>query len=84
MTVLELLGKRLKDLRQRKAWSQYELARKSGVGQPTIWRLEKGNKKQADVVVVRKLARALGVGVDYLVGTGDPEIERKPAELVHG
>jgi transcriptional regulator with XRE-family HTH domain len=81
MTVLEILGKRLADLRVRKGWSQYELARKAGVGQPTIWRLEKGRKKQVDVVIVRRLAKALGVGVDYLVGTDDPEVERKPAAV---
>src|SRR5262249_12247376 len=81
MTVLELLGKRLVDLRTRKGWSQYELARRAGVGQPTIWRLETGHKKQVDVVIVRRLAKALGVGLDYLVGTDEPDVERKPADV---
>jgi transcriptional regulator with XRE-family HTH domain len=79
MTVLELLGKRIADLRGRKGWSQNELAHRAGVGQPTIWRLEKGHKKQVDVVIVRRLAKALGVGVDYLVGTDEPDVEIKPA-----
>jgi transcriptional regulator with XRE-family HTH domain len=79
MTVLELLGQRLLALRTRKGWSRYELARRSGVSHPTIWRLENGKKKQVDVVVIRRLAKCLGVGVDYLIGTDEPDVEREPA-----
>jgi transcriptional regulator with XRE-family HTH domain len=79
MTVMELLRLRVREGRLRKRWSQNELSFRSGVPQPTIWRLENGRSKKIDVVLVRRLARALDVDVDYLVGTREPDVERLPA-----
>jgi hypothetical protein len=50
----------------------------------TRYYLEHGHKKQVDVVAVRRLAKALGVGVDSLVGTDDPDGQYKPATAVVG
>ena len=72
------LGEKLKDLRERRGWSQHELARQAHVRQALISALETG--KQADTTgsVLRRLARTLGVTVDYLVGmyngTLDPNV----------
>ena len=40
------LSKKLVALRQRKGWSQIELARAAGIPQPTICRLESGDIEQ--------------------------------------
>ena len=58
MTPLTL---RLKALRKRAGLSQAELARRSGVAQPTISRIEAGLRRDVGLDVIDKLARALGV-----------------------
>ena len=53
---------RLRELREEKAYSQRELAARSGVGADTIYRLERsGASAKAHPRTVRKLAQALGV-----------------------
>jgi len=70
---------RLKDLRQRQGWSQYHLAVVSGVPRQVIARLEAGVRESDNmsVGVAKRLAHALGVSVDHLVGMYDEE--RRPA-----
>lgn len=63
------LGERLKRLRESKGLSQSELARRSQTKQATISRLESGRMKDVETATARRLARALGTSVDYLIGT---------------
>lgn len=79
MTVNEHLQQRLRELRARRGWSQQDLATKAGVHQPTIWKLEHGRLKHPSVIVVRRLAQAFGVDVDFLVATHDPDVQYEPA-----
>src|SRR2546423_1682827 len=74
------LGEKLKELRERRGWSQHELARQAHVRQALISALETG--KQADTTgsVLRRLARTLGVSIDYLVGLYNHDPNRSPAE----
>lgn len=58
---------RLRELRQKAYLSQENLAKKSGVSEATINRLEQG-LQLARYVTVRKLAEALGVVPDELTG----------------
>ena len=51
---------KLRQLRREHAWSQRDLARKSGVSQDAITRLETG-QREAQPRTVRRLATALGV-----------------------
>ncbi len=81
MTVVECLRKRVRELRESRGWTQSELAHQAGVPQPLLWRIENAGLKRVDVVQVRKLARCLGVTVDYLVGTREPDVERAPAQV---
>jgi transcriptional regulator with XRE-family HTH domain len=67
------MGARLKRLRDEKGISQQELARQCGVTQATISRLESGELQDMQTSTARRLARALGVSVDYLIGTWDEE-----------
>lgn len=63
------LGERLKRLRQSQGLSQSELARRSQTKQATISRLESGRMQDVETATARRLARALGTSVDYLIGT---------------
>ena len=60
---------RLKTLRRLRALSQEELAEESGVGRATISRIERG-ETGAHGRTLRRLAKALGVGVEELVWIG--------------
>ena len=62
------LGDRLKRERERKRWSQNELSRLSGVRQALISELESGKKRDTTGSVLKRLARTLGVTMDYLGG----------------
>ncbi len=58
---------RIEELRQVKGWSQAELARRSGVSQSTISRLEAGTTPLIDLNNLQKLAKALGCDTGDLI-----------------
>lgn len=62
------LGERVLLLRRRAGWSQQELARKARIDVTTISRLERGGKKRLEIEPLVRLAVALSVSTDYLVG----------------
>ena len=66
---MEVNVQRLKELRQLRAMSQEELSEESGVGRATISRIERG-ETGAQGRTLRRLAAALGVGVEELVKVG--------------
>jgi transcriptional regulator with XRE-family HTH domain len=53
----------------------------AGVRYATISELENGKRDAMNTDTAKALARALGVSIDYLVGTWDEESERQPAAL---
>jgi len=57
----------LRELRQRRAMTQEELGKAAGVGSITILRIEL-EKQRARLSTIRKLARALGVTPEDLMG----------------
>jgi len=61
------LAEKVRAEREKWSWSQSDLARVTGIPQPTIWRLERGiiDHPKADTLIA--LANALKVPVDYLV-----------------
>lgn len=66
------LQERVKECRKKKKrWNQKQLADASGITQATISRIESGEVKQLKSESLRKLAEALDVTVDYLVGKTD-------------
>jgi transcriptional regulator with XRE-family HTH domain len=75
------IGQRIQRRRQHFAWTQEDLARESGVPQATISRIEKGQRKNPGADVVRRLARALGVTADWLIGMYDEDEEDKETTL---
>jgi transcriptional regulator with XRE-family HTH domain len=63
------LGERIKTLRETRGLGQRELARLADVRQPTISQLENGQRADVTTETAKRLALALGVSVDYLIGT---------------
>lgn len=75
---MHLAGK-IKKLREENHWSQSDLARKTGIPQPTIWRLEKGDIQQPKADTLLSLASVFKVPIDYLV---QDSYELQPADLI--
>jgi transcriptional regulator with XRE-family HTH domain len=65
---MEVNMERLKELRNLRALSQQELAEAAGIGRATLSRIERG-ETGAHGRTLRRLAEALGVGVEELVKT---------------
>ncbi len=61
------LSIRIQELREVKGWSQAELARRSGVSQSTISRLEARTTPSIDLNNLENLASALGCDPGYLI-----------------
>lgn len=57
---------RLRELREAKGLSPLQLAKLSGVPQPTIWRIERGTTA-IDLGVLERLANALEVDAALLI-----------------
>ncbi|HEX9729778.1 MAG TPA: helix-turn-helix transcriptional regulator [Gemmatimonadales bacterium] len=72
---------RLKELREVRGWSQSELARRSGVHQSIISRLESGDTLSVSFPNLERLGRALGCDPGYLIvrtARGGPLARRNP------
>lgn len=63
-------GERILSIRKRLKWSQDELAKKVGTSAPIIGRHER-NEMKPSIETARRLANALNVTLDYLVGDSD-------------
>jgi transcriptional regulator with XRE-family HTH domain len=57
------------DLRKQKGWSQADLAKKTGISQVMVGKYERGDAIPS-IEVAKKIADALEVSLDYLVGEG--------------
>ena len=66
-----IFGQRLREARTRRNWTQEQLAAKSGVTGAVISHFETGTRQQASADNLVKLATALSVSVDYLLGRTD-------------
>ncbi len=62
-------GKITVDLREQKGWSQTDLADHSKVSRVMIGKYERGEAVPS-IEAAKKIADALGVSLDYLVGEG--------------
>ena len=65
------LGRRIKDRRLKMRMNQKELSAASNLSQATISRIENGRVQQLKSENLKRLAIALGVTVDYLIGRTD-------------
>lgn len=62
-------GKIIVRSREEKSWNQTELAEQSGVSRVMIGKYERGEAIPS-IEAAKKIADALGVSLDYLVGEG--------------
>ncbi len=63
-----MISKRLKELRKAHNWTQQKLAEKAGLSFNAITKIEQGAAEHPTLKTLIKLARALGIGLDELVG----------------
>ena len=63
------IAKIISDLRKEKGWSQTDLANESGVSREIIGKYERGEATPS-VDFAKRIADALGVSLDFLVGEG--------------
>ena len=63
-----MLAKRLKECRKKKGWTQQKLAEKTSLSFNTITKIEQGIGDSPTLKTLIKLADALDVGLDELVG----------------
>jgi transcriptional regulator with XRE-family HTH domain len=61
-------GARLKHWREKRGWSQQDLAKHAGVPYMTIWRAEAQTHHSPRMEIAKRLALALGVSLDVLCG----------------
>lgn len=64
---IALIGRRIKELRNVKGWSQEDLARNANVPVTTVSKIETGVIKNPSIEKMVKIAKALGVTVDELI-----------------
>ena len=61
------LGERLREFREERGLTQSELGRKASLTPAAVWQIENNNRKPS-AVTLEKLARALVVSMDALMG----------------
>src|SRR5690606_2451230 len=69
-------GERIVQLRKGLKWSQEELAKQIGTSAPIVGRYER-NEIKPSIEVAVKIADALGVSIDYLLGKSDKAVVNK-------
>lgn len=57
---MNVIGERIKELREEAVYGQAELARAAGISAACLWLIENG-KRDPRPATIRKIARALGV-----------------------
>ena len=74
--MMENFGQRVIDLREKHGWSRRELAKRSGLHEQHLLKIEQGLRKRIEGDTIIRLACALGCSADYLLGLkGEEEIE---------
>jgi transcriptional regulator with XRE-family HTH domain len=85
MSERERFGARLRSFRESKGLSQRALSQRAGVSQPTIAYLESGRRASVSLESARRIAEALGISIDRLIGDsviGDPDAEEEDSLAV--
>ncbi len=77
------ISKVISDIRDAKGWNQSELADKSGVSRVMIGKYERGEAVPS-IDAAKKIADALEVTLDYLVGEGtNSKLDKKNVKRLH-
>ena len=65
---INTIGSRIDICLEAKGWSQTELARRAHLNKVHLWKIRQGLRPNLTAVTVVRLAMALGVTTDYLLG----------------
>lgn len=65
---MEGFGQRVTELRERYGWTRRELAKRSGLHEQHLLKIEQELRKRIEGDTIIRLARALGCSADYLLG----------------
>jgi transcriptional regulator with XRE-family HTH domain len=71
-----IIGKRIKNARLKRNFTQEALAKKTGMTQDWISSIETG-RRRPELATIGDLAQALHVGIDFLCGTGNHKPKTK-------
>ena len=66
-----MIGKNIKELRQKRRLSQEKLARLTDISLNTLTKIESGFTKRPSIQTIHKIAKALSVSLDRLVEEKD-------------
>ena len=80
MDLTVLIGRRIKQARERLGWNQSELARQLKKPRQHLSQIEQG-KQQPRAELLLELAAVLSVSTDFLLGKKDDPSESSPTEL---
>src|SRR5262245_6819216 len=69
-------GKRLKDLRIEKGLTLDQLAQQTASSKSYVWELENKNPPRPSAEKLSAIAAALGVTVDYLIGSDEQTLDQ--------
>jgi transcriptional regulator with XRE-family HTH domain len=70
---MEGLAARVITAREQQGWTRRELAKRAGLHEQHLAKVERGDRQRIEGETIRKLAQALHCSTDYLVGlTEDP------------
>jgi len=72
-----VFGQRVKRMREQRRLSVQALAELAGTRYQTIWKIERGSLREPSIVLAQKIARALGVGVDYLIDMFNEDVDNE-------
>jgi len=75
---MKTTGQRIKRLRERKGWTQLELAAQLNINNSVLSRIESGHRPVDDELLVR-LADLFGTTTDYLLGRAERISESRAA-----
>src|SRR5215210_3674481 len=78
------IGERVQNVRRLRMWTQARLAQEAGVSPTTISGIETGKIGRPHFGTLGKLARALGVAPEELLGSREPVEQQDPAPLSLG
>ena len=72
---MEHFGQRVIDLREKHGWTRRELAKRSGLHEQHLLKIEQGLRKRIEGDTIIRLARAFACSADYLLGLKQEEAE---------
>jgi len=75
-------GQRVRRRRERLGFTQEDLAQKTGIQQTLISRIERGANQNPHGDVLKRLALALHVSIDWLMGMYDDDPHDQASSLV--